>query len=363
MKKNKKKKIMGALLSTFIVLVLIVGIGAFGAFSFYRSSLKPVSEESEEVEYSVRNGCYAKCVLQELEEEGVVRNATMAYIYARQSDLTEVKKGDYILNKNMSVDELLRILTDPTAAIQEQVEVTIVEGKWAEEIAEQLESELNNVTASELLALWNDTDYVESLLEEYGFLTEDVLNADLRCKLEGYLFPETYYFNPNSDAKTVTKRLLNQTEKIYEKHAAEFEKSPFSIHEVFTLASIVQYESGKSEDDPGIAQVFINRLNNPTFDGIGGYLQSNVTAQYAWGSRDVNPEIDANKTIKSPFNTYAYPGLPIGPVCNPGESSINAVLNPDTACSDYYYFLADTSGNIHYAANYSEHLRNIQTYR
>ena len=328
---------------------------------FYQNSLKPVQRESEEVTFTLERGCYAKCALEKLEEEGLIRNSTTAYIYAKQSGYTDLKSGDYILDKSMSVEELLKTLSDPSAALVEQVSVTITEGKWASEIAEILANALVNVDADTLLELWNSEEYLSSIRSDYKFITDDIFNDELRCKLEGYLFPETYKFNTDSDEKTVTKRLLDQTEKIYEKYESDFQESRFSIHEVFTLASIIQYESGIASDGALIAGIFVNRMDNPTFDGTGGYLQSNVTAQYAYGDRDVNPEIDANKTIKSKFNTYAYPGLPIGPVCNPGEAPIVAALHPEK--HDYYFFLYGKDGKIYPAKNYSEHLRNISKYQ
>lgn len=354
MKATKSK--LGVLFGAF--LLLIIAAGGIG-FKLYSDAQKPVQSQSEVVIFTVEKGCYAKCTLQHLEEQGLIRNATLGYIFAKQNNLTDVCLGDYELNKNMDLRTILEELTDPTAALSDQVLVTLPEGMWASEIAAQLEKEIGT-SAEELLKLWNDTTYVESLMVDYPFIREEVLNEDLRVKLEGYLFPNTYYFKPNSSPDTVTRKMLDETLKVYEKYREGFAQSQFSIHEVFTLASIVQYESGYDADNAGIAGVFINRINNPTFDSIGGYLQSNVTAQYAWNSRDVDPELDVNKQIVSLYNTYAYPGLPIGPVCNMGEACIKAVLYPEV--HDYYYFLADKSGAVHYAHDFSEHLANINTY-
>ena len=353
-------KALKSKLGTFLLILLVLLLGAGGfAYKMYSDAQKPVQTESEVVVFRAERGCYAKCTLERLEEQGLIRNATLGYLYAKQNNLTEICFGDYELNKNMGLQKILTELNDPTAALSDQVLVTITEGKWASEIAALLEEQVGT-SAQELLDLWNDTTYVESLMVDYPFIREEVLNEDLRVKLEGYLHPDTYYFKPNSSADTITRKLLDETLKVYEKYREGFAESDFNIHEVFTLASIVQYESGYDADNAGIAGVFINRLNDPYFDSIGGYLQSNVTAQYAWNSRDVDPELDVNKQIVSLYNTYAYPGLPIGPVCNMGEACIKAVLYPEQ--HDYFYFLADKTGQVHYAHDYTEHLANINKY-
>ena len=138
----------------------------------------------------------------------------------------------------------------------------------------------------------------------------------------------------------------------------KIKKSSLSIHEIYTLASIVQYESGKIDDMKKIAKVFYNRMK------IGMPLQSSVTVCYAldinkndnWMACEVNPNYD------SLYNTYKYQGLPPGPIQNPGEDAINAVLNPDS--NDYLYFMADVygDGTVYYAKTYAEHEANVNRF-
>lgn len=165
-----------------------------------------------------------------------------------------------------------------------------------------------------MLALWNDEAYVRSLMSDYPFLTEEIFNSSSRILLEGYLFPETYNFFVDADADQITRKILDQTLKVYNDFADQFAQSELSIHQLFTLASIVQYEAAKPSDMQLVAGVFYNRLH------AGMKLQSSVTVCYAidkekdddWMACEVNPDFD------SPYNTYRVEGLPPGPILNPG---------------------------------------------
>lgn len=235
--------------------------------------------------------------------------------------------------------------------------MTIVEGDWAKHIADKIAG-VTSVTSDELIALWNNEDYLRSIMNDYPFLTEDIFNENIRIKLEGYLAPNTYNFFQETTAEEVTKKILDESLAIYQKYENEIKKSSLSIHELYTLASIVQYESGNIDDMKKIAEVFYNRME------IGMPLQSSVTVCYAldinksddWTACEVNPNYD------SLYNTYKYQGLPPGPIQNPGEDALEAVLNPDQ--NNYLYFMADVygDGTVYYAETYEEHEANVNRY-
>jgi UPF0755 protein len=196
-------------------------------------------------------------------------------------------------------------------------------------------------------------------MEKYPFLTEEIFRDNIRYRLEGYLAPNTYQFFHETDAKTVTEKILDQQLVVYNTYKDQIEASGHSIHEIYTLASIVQYESGKPDDMKMIAGVFLNRLKD------GWPLQSSVTVCYAMdednGENWLACEASANAEFDSPYNTYKYPGLPPGPIVNPGAEAIEAVLNPTE--SDYYYFMADVStGQVYYAKTLDEHNANVAKY-
>ena len=354
-KKRRRRKVK---LSNILFLFLFV----FGVFYFvndfmYKQNLKPVSENSQEVIFTVPDGSTIRSVCNSLDEQGIVKNGNSAYKYARLHNLADVKAGNFLINKNWDVPTILATLNDSTATIVDEARVTIVEGDWVKHIARKI-SEVTSVTEEELLTLWNDTSYLQSLQAKYPFLTDDIYNPDIRYKLEGYLAPNTYIFFQDTTAQEVTEKLLDQSLAIYNELEPQFKKSDLSIHEIYTLASIVQYESSKVDDMYKIAGVFYNRM------AIDMPLQSSVTVCYAI---DIEREDDwmnceTNSNFDSPYNTYKYPGLPPGPIVNPGMDAIKAVLDPDD--NEYYYFMADVygDGTVYYAKTLEEHNANVAKY-
>lgn len=349
-RRKKRKLRVGRL-----IVLLLIPIILFAAVTYFRyqNSLKPMSSESEIVSFEVTDGATVKSVAADLEKAGVIRNATFAYYYIRNEGLTDLKTGTYDLDKSWDVRHIFEVMNDGTQASVDTVTVTIIEGDWAKHAAAKI-SEQTSVSAEELLALWNDEEYIRSLMEKYPFITEEVLNSDIRFKLEGYLAPDTYEFYRETDAKTVTEKILDQQLAVYSKYADAFAASEYSIHDLYTLASIVQYESGKPDDMKLIAGVFFNRL------AINMPLQSSVTVCYAMDEDNGENwlKCEANADFDSLYNTYKYPGLPPGPIVNPGEEAIAAVLNPEK--TDYYYFMADVNtGVVYYAKTLEEHNRNV----
>ena len=324
----------------------------------YSNAQKPIQKESEEIAFTVNTGESMRTVTNHLEEQGIIRDAQMAYYFAKFSNLDEVKAGEFVLNKNMSTKEIFETLNDASKAIVYDATVTIIEGDWAKDIAKKIAA-VTNVTQEDLLNLWNDETYIRSLMNTYPFITEDVFNENIRIKLEGYLAPNTYKFYQETTAEEVTEKILNQSKIVFDKFEEDFKKSSYSIHELYTLASIIQYEAGKIEDMKMIAGVFYNRLN------ISMPLQSSATVCYAIDLDKENEDwigCEVNGDFDSPYNTYKYQGLPPGPIFNAGEDAFDAVLHPTD--NDYYYFLADVfnDGSIHYAKTLEEHLVNQEKY-
>ena len=354
---KKKQTASKTGLKVLLCLILLTAVCAGGGFLFYHSQLSPVSESQEEVVFEVKSGESLNAVLPRLEESGLIKNSLCAKVYVKLNKTDSLAAGKFVLTPSMSTEEIIETITDATKLIHDDITITFIEGEWLKHMAEKFESDLG-IDADELMTLWNDKDYLKSLMGDYPFLTEEIFNEDSRYLLEGYLMPNTYAFAKGSDAQTVTKKLLDQTLKVYNKYKDEIAQHELSVHELFTLASIVQYEASKIEDMKMIAGVFYNRLD------IGMKLQSSVTVCYAidkeksdsWKSCEVNPTFD------SPYNTYMVQGLPPGPILNPGADAIEAVLAPTE--SDYYYFMADVygDGTVYYAETYAQHLALVNKY-
>ena len=168
-----------------------------------------------------------------------------------------------------------------------------------------------------------DKEYIDELIDKYWFLTTR-LKQNIRHALEGYLFPSTYYFENNKvTPKVIIEKMLDQMDFILSKYKEEISASKYSLHEILTLASIIEYEAIFEEDRYMISGVFYNRLNNNM------KLQSCATACYAAEVDGAcTPEkVNTIKEYENPYNTYQVTGFPPGPINMPGESVIHAALN------------------------------------
>ena len=349
MKKIKKKTIV-IILSAVLLVMAVIG----GAFGYYVMQLYPVTNESKQVEFMVEPGEPSNDIVERLAKENLIRSDLVAKIYMKISGNSDIKAGLFILDTSWNTKQIIAVLNDPQKAGVEQVTVTITEGTWAKNIAKQME-ENTNVTAEELLALWNNKDYIRTLASTYPFLTEEVFKSE-NVYLEGYLFPETYAFFKVTTAEDITTRFLDHTKEILEKYKADIENTKMTIHEIMTLSSIVQYEGSSEKDMQLIAGVFHNRMD------IGMRLESSVTVCYALYEFKDWKDCETNSNNSSKYNTYRVKGLPPGPILNPGEKAINATLNYTK--SDYLFFMADVygDGTVYYAKTYAEHERNVRKY-
>ncbi|MBQ0066520.1 MAG: endolytic transglycosylase MltG, partial [Firmicutes bacterium] len=219
-------------------------------------------------------------------------------------------------------------------------------------------SENFDYSESDIIKQWNDPEYLKQLCEDYEFLDfRDINRSAYKVKLEGYLFPNTYEFKKDATIDEITRTFLDHFNLIYDKYNDDFKNSKYTVHELVTLASVVQFESSSPDSMKTIAGVFYNRMKD------GMRLQSSVTVCYALYDDFKDPmDCEVKTDVNSPYNTYIHAGLPIGPILNPGEDAIIAVLEPKK--TDYYYFAADIYGNwdgkIHYAKTFAEHEKNCK---
>ncbi|MCR5067517.1 MAG: endolytic transglycosylase MltG [Erysipelotrichaceae bacterium] len=355
MKKKTKSPYKGKIALIVILSILLLATGGFAfLYRHYLDQLEPVSEQSEEIAFTIEENSTMNAIINKLYDEGLIRNKDMAKIYVKLNRKNSYYAGNFILNRNMSFPQIMDTISDMSKASRDQVSVTITPGSWAKHAAAAI-AEKTNLTAEEILAKWDDPAYVDTLIKKYEVLSEDIFNSE-RCYLEGYIFPETYKFYENTTVEQVTEKILDQTEKIYEKYKDKIGSSEFSTHEVFTLASVILFEANTEEDMLNVSGVFYNRFAK------GMKMQSSVTVCYALYQYDNWSDCEKNSlVVDSKYNTYLYPGLPIGPVCNPTEAAIKAAVEP--AQNDYYYFVADlTSGRCVFAKTYEEHLKNIKKY-
>ena len=213
--------------------------------------------------------------------------------------------------------------------------ITFLEGWNIKQVARHLEKEMN-FSYSEIIELFNDENFIKKLK----------LNVN---NLEGYLFPETYYFFEGVDKKSLVRRLVKEHKLFWnEENILKADSLGFSPYEIIIIASIIEGEAIYDSERPTISAVYHNRLKR------GMKLQADPTVQYIIkdGPRRL---LNRDLRIKSPYNTYMYKGLPPGPINSPGAQSLHAALNPQT--NDYLYFVAKGDGYHTFSRNEKEHER------
>ena len=174
MKRNKKLWIIAGAIA--IVLVIIIG-----GILYYNSQLKAVSKQKDEVIFEIKQGEPQPEILKSLEKENLIKNADMAKICLKLNGLSDMKYGIFKLDRSWDTKQILETLNDATKAKQNETMITFKEGMWAKDVALTLEKELG-VSSKELISLWNDDAYLNTLIQKYPFLTKDILNEDVRVK-------------------------------------------------------------------------------------------------------------------------------------------------------------------------------------
>jgi UPF0755 protein len=322
-----------------------------GLYLQYRQSDldRPASYDDTPVTFVVEPGESAATIAARLEELGLVTEGELFRMFIRYHEIdANLEAGEYVLRPNMTMAQIAETLQH---ARIEEVTVTIPEGWRAEQVAQMLAQE-NIVDGDEFLALVQKGKFDYSLLRDRP---ED-------SSLEGFLFPETYRIPAQAEPEDLIERMLSTLDERFtpEMRRLAVERG-MTIYEVIILASIVEREAVMAEERPIIASVFLNRLQQAM------YLRADPTVQYAKGYDATTGQWWAPVTpedweaVDSPYSTYLYPDLPPGPICSPGLSAIQAVLEP--ADTEYLFFLAKGDGSHAFAITYEEHLQNQELYQ
>lgn len=347
----KNKFLFKLFLSFSLVVLLTFVLGIFVVLS-----LDPVNNNDGTIYFKVENGDTLTDIVDKLDDNNLISNVFISNMYAKLVDL-EVKTGLYQVDSKMSTTELLNYLSDDANAITDEVSVTLIEGDWLKDIALKI-SNKTNVNFEELIDYWNNEEEIRLLMDDYPFLTEDIFNDDLRFILEGYLHPNTYNFFVDTTPNEITRKLLDGTLDLYDKYKGAISNSGYSIHEIFTLSSIIQAEAAKVTDMELISGVLYNRLNRDML------LQVSVSICYAvdMGYDEDWTVCELNSDVESPFNTYIHSGLTPGPIKSFGESALNAALNPID--SEYLYFVADVygTGEVFYSETLEQHNNYVEEF-
>lgn len=344
-----KKIVVGIL--TFILLTL----GIFIMFFVIETSA--VSKDKTLIQFEVKKGETYLAIASRLKEENLIKSEFFYKLYIKANSPKQVQAGIYELSESMAVSEIVNTFVKGNNYNPDIVTFTIPEGKHLEEIAEIISSKTNH-SKEELLEVWNDKSFINEVIDNYWFVTDDVTDISIRYALEGYLYPDTYeLLNKDVEIKDIAYKMLNQMEKALNEYKTDIEKSEYTVHELLTMASIIEHEAILDEDRKIIASVFYNRLANNM------KLQSCATIGYAideWKLTYTSADLNTN----SPYNTYYYSGLPIGPGNMPSKKSIEAALYPEE--TNYFYFLAnvcdETDNKTYFSESYNEHVAKKNEY-
>ena len=339
-----------------IILIAIIGIGLILIGAYFNNSLSPVNKDStDKVVVVIPSGASTKQIGNILKKEGLIKNSDFFYLYARVYNINDFQASTYELSPSMGLDDIINVIRKGNNYNPNVVTITFQEGINMRKVAEIIASKTNNTT-NDVFDKLKDTTYLDKLIEEYWFITNEIKNSNIYYSLEGYLYPNTYFLdNKEVSVEEIFKIMLDEMGKKLEPYKDKIEKSKYSVHQLLTVASITESEGVTLEDRKNITSVFYNRLS------INMSLGSDVTTYYAF-KVEMN-ERDLKTSEINTYNPYNTRGpqmagkLPVGPVSNPSVNSIIASIEPNN--TNYLYFVADKNRKVYFTKTYKEHLSKI----
>lgn len=334
-----------------IIIVVLIILLTGGAFITYKNLIGAVSKNSEEKEIIIPLGSSASSIATILKENKLIKSEMAFKVYVKINKISDFQAGTYYLKESMNVKEITEMLQTGIMFDPNESSITYIEGKNIKWLANMIEKKTNN-SAEDVCALLKDEAYLDEIIAKYWFLTDEIKNEDIYYSLEGYLFPDTYAIkNKDITVREIFGKMLDRMEEVLDEYKSEIEKSGYSVHEILTLASIVELESMHAEDRKDVASVLYNRINKNIS------LGSDVTTYYAAG---VNVgERDLYKTEINAENPYNTRGpnmegkLPVGPIASVAKSSIEAAIEPNS--TNYLFFVADKNGKVYFTNTNAEH--------
>lgn len=330
--KRSRFRVIATVIGAVIALVVIAVVAGF---LWWQWALAPYSDESSKRPITIENGEPLSSIATSLEEQRVIRSSLAFQWYVRlQQKTADLRAGHYRVSANQSVAEIVALLTDPAGG---SYNMTILPGMTLKQLADP---EVKSSFASQGFSQ-------EEIQQAFSATYNSPLLADrpLDATLEGYIFPETYQMGTDD---TLTQLLERSFDELYRRLQSgglieKFKARGLTLHQALILASIVQKESGKAQDQAQIAQVFLKRLSTNMA------LESDVTYQYAADQLGVARSVN----LDSPYNTRRVPGLPPGPIATMNFSALQAIADP--APGEYLFFVAGDDGVVYFSNTLEEH--------
>lgn len=326
MKQNKTYSFISRLVVLFVILV----ITAWGGWFWWQDSISAQDPtDTNPIEFTVESGDGVKIIASNLATQKIIRSPTGFYLLVKLLGIErELQAGEFRLTRSMDAKTVALELTHGMSDLW----LTTLEGWRVEEVASKISKDLD--------------------IPEQEFL---------KYAREGYMFPDTYLVPRDATAAAIVKIFMdNFDKKVTPKMKEDAKKTGLTFEEVIILASLVEREGKTASDRPVIAGVLLNRLKEDwplQVDATLQYVLGYQSAEKSWWKKFV---YDEDKKLKSPYNTYANPGLPPKPISNPGIESISAVIYAKP--SEYFYYLHDPTGGVHFGKTLEDHNANIAKY-
>ncbi|WP_432505345.1 endolytic transglycosylase MltG [Kineococcus arenarius] len=343
-RERKPRRRRGRAVVVLLVALALVGGGTWAAWG----ALEPVvsrltaTDDYEgtgtgSVDVKVESGDTGTAIGRTLQEAGVVKT-TEAFVSAAAANpgMASIQPGTYRLKEQMSAAAAVALLLDPTSKITTRL--TVPEGLRVRQVVE-LVGEQTPIAAAD----------VEAALADPAAIG---LPASAGGNPEGYLFPATYEVDPDESAVELLTSMVDRTKQAL----AELGVPPEREHEVVVMASIAQKEARTPEDMAKVTRVLLNRIE----DGMN--LQLDSTVSYGTDGTTVTTTAEQRAT-DTPWNTYMHPGLPAGPISNPGEAALRAAVNPEPGPWMFFVTVDLATGETRFATTGAEHAANVELFR
>ena len=341
---DKKKSSLNKKTITVIVILIAAIIIFILALSYYRKCVYiPLSNmRDKKIDVLISGSSYD--IAETLEDKGLIRNKYAFLIYAKNKKVAgRLQAGKYEFDPGMNSVEIIEKMINGDVK-KDTVRITIPEGYDIKSMADAFEK-AGLVKKSDFLNAVKNGNY------DYDFL-KGIPNREY--KLEGYLFPDTYEFVKGSTAEQIINKMLKRFGEVFNDDMRNKAKEKnMTIDDIVIIASMIEREAQVASERPTISAVIYNRLKD------NEKLRIDATVLYAlgdWKDKVTFKDLE----VDSPYNTYKYKGLPIGPIANPGAASLEAALNPDNVNYKYYVAKKGGNGSHIFSVTYEEHLKAIE---
>ncbi len=335
----------------FVVILVILLLAAGGGAYYVWNGLQPVKASDQPVKFTIESGMGTAKIAEVLHQNGLIKNSTIFIGYLKwKHEGSRFQAGVYEAKPGATFGELIAKLNSGDVVKEEMVKITIPEGYTVEQIAKKV-SEATGTSAEEFLKL---ADHPGD--EAVVAFKEVPSDADLKHAAEGYLFPDTYEFKKGTNDSDIFHRMMEQMQSKIDSIPdlqQKLKDRDMTLHELLTIASLVEREVVVDKERSLVAGVIYNRLDQQM------KLEIDATVQYAL-AEPKERLLYKDLKVESPYNTYLHDGLPPGPICSPSVASIEAALSPKA--SEYLYYVTKKDGSHEhlFAKTYQEHLKNIK---